>query len=201
MSQTPTWAKQVTPQSHHAGKNKCVSKHNICHQQNKNGHIKCCLNGLLYRVTGKEQSLCLKHNFKQMAKQSHQTVVSIFWMWMLKPYMPWTAYIHTCIYTKQWYSKAHTFADHLEFAITIALIQNTQEIKRTLFNWTKQDKIWTFSRKSSFSSYVQQKNKQFNLSCASWMWEAGRRKRARDWPTFKKYFFTAITIWCDFCSL
>ena len=34
-------------------------------------------------------------------------------------------------------------------------IQNTQEIKRTLFNWTKQDKTCKFSRKSSFSSYVQ----------------------------------------------
>ena len=42
-------------------------------------------------------------------------------------------------------------------------IQNTQEIKRTLVDWTKQDKTCTFSRKSSFSSYVQQqkqKNKQ-----------------------------------------
>ena len=34
-------------------------------------------------------------------------------------------------------------------------IQNTQEIKRTLFYETKQDKTCTFSRKSSFSSYVQ----------------------------------------------
>ena len=38
--------------------------------------------------------------------------------------------------------------------------QNTQEIKRTLFSWTKQDKTCKFSRKSSFSSYVQQKNRQ-----------------------------------------
>ena len=37
-------------------------------------------------------------------------------------------------------------------------IQNTQEIKRTLFNWTKQDKTYKFSRKSSFSSYVQEQN-------------------------------------------
>ena len=28
----------------------------------------------------------------------------------------------------------------------------TQEIKQTLFNWTKEDKTCTFSRKSSFSS-------------------------------------------------
>ena len=33
-------------------------------------------------------------------------------------------------------------------------IQNSQEIKRTLFNWTKQDKMCKFSRKSSFSSYI-----------------------------------------------
>ena len=42
-------------------------------------------------------------------------------------------------------------------------IQNTQEIKRMLFNWTKLEKICTFLRKSSVSSYVQhkkQKNKQ-----------------------------------------
>ena len=68
------------------------------------------------------------------------------------------------------------------------LIQNTQEIKRTLFNWTKQDKTCKFSRKSSFSSYVQHKNRKinniFNLSCVSWMWEAGGRKRARDWLTW-----------------
>ena len=84
--------------------------------------------------------------------------------------------------------------------LSVYLIQNTQETKRTLFNLTKQDKTWTFSRKSSFSSYVQHKNKNknkknkktktkkeektttnnwFNLSCVSWLWEAGGRKRAR----------------------
>ena len=42
--------------------------------------------------------------------------------------------------------------------------QNTQEIKRMLFNWTKQDKTGKFSRKSSFSSYVQQKNIKTNNS-------------------------------------
>ena len=41
-------------------------------------------------------------------------------------------------------------------------VQNTQKIKRLLFNWTKQDKTWKFSRKSSFSSYVQHKNKEAN---------------------------------------
>ena len=39
-------------------------------------------------------------------------------------------------------------------------IQNTQEIKRTLFNWTKQDRRCKFSRKSSFSNYVQHKNRK-----------------------------------------
>ena len=33
-------------------------------------------------------------------------------------------------------------------------------MKRTLFNWTKQDKTCKFSRKSSFSSYVQHKNRR-----------------------------------------
>ena len=47
--------------------------------------------------------------------------------------------------------------------ITTAKIQNTQEIKRTLFNQTKRDKTCTFLRKCSFSSYVQQYNrKQLN---------------------------------------
>ena len=65
-----------------------------------------------------------------------------------------------------------------------AQIQNTREIKRTHFNRTKQDKTCKFSRKSSFSSYVQHKNRktnnEFNLSCVSWIWEAGGRERARD---------------------
>ena len=42
-------------------------------------------------------------------------------------------------------------------------IQNTQEIKRTLFNWMKQDKTFKFLRKSSFSRYVQQKQKNKQL--------------------------------------
>ena len=33
-----------------------------------------------------------------------------------------------------------------------------KRLKRTLFNWTKQDETCKFSRKSSFSSYVQHKN-------------------------------------------
>ena len=41
-------------------------------------------------------------------------------------------------------------------------IQNTQEIKRTFFNWIKQDKTCKFSSKSSFSSYVQHKNRKTN---------------------------------------
>ena len=68
-------------------------------------------------------------------------------------------------------------------------IQNTQEIKTTLFPWTKQDKTCTFSRKSSSSSYVQQKkttttDKQttnstylVSVRCS----EAGGRKRKISW--------------------
>ena len=37
-----------------------------------------------------------------------------------------------------------------------------QEIKRTLFNWMKQDKTCKFLRKSSFSSYVKHKNRKTN---------------------------------------
>ena len=64
--------------------------------------------------------------------------------------------------------------------VCIIMIQNTQEIKRTLFNWSKQDKTCKCSRKSSSSSYVQQKsrktNDEFNLSCVGWMLETGGRK-------------------------
>ena len=39
-------------------------------------------------------------------------------------------------------------------------------LKRTLCNWTKQDKTCKFSRKSSFSSYVQHKNRNLHVwSC------------------------------------
>ena len=60
-------------------------------------------------------------------------------------------------------------------------IKNTQEIKRTLLKWTKQDKTWKFSRKSSFSSYVQHTHrKTIQFPCVRCS-EAGGRKRARDW--------------------
>ena len=36
------------------------------------------------------------------------------------------------------------------------MIQNTQEIKRTLFNWTKQDKTCKFSRKSLMPFFFHQ---------------------------------------------
>ena len=42
-------------------------------------------------------------------------------------------------------------------------IQNTQERKITLFNWTKQDKTCKFSREWSFSNYVQHKNRKKQL--------------------------------------
>ena len=45
---------------------------------------------------------------------------------------------------------------------TIKKIQNTQEIKRTLFNETKQDKMCKFSMQSSFSSYIRYNRKQLN---------------------------------------
>ena len=44
------------------------------------------------------------------------------------------------------------------------LIQNTQEIERTLLDRTKQDKTCKFSRTSSFSSYVQQQNRKQTIN-------------------------------------
>ena len=51
---------------------------------------------------------------------------------------------------------------HWEMKLLWYKIQSTQEIKRTLFNWTKQDKTCKFWRKSSFSSYVQHYNRKTN---------------------------------------
>ena len=42
-----------------------------------------------------------------------------------------------------------------------------KRLKERFINRTKQDKTCKFSRKSSLSRYVQQKNKQFKLSCIS----------------------------------
>ena len=64
------------------------------------------------------------------------------------------------------------------------VIQTTQEIKRALFNWTKQDKTCKFSRKCSFPSYVQHKNRKktqliqlilCQLDVGGWRKEKGTR--------------------------
>ena len=85
---------------------------------------------------------------------------------------------------KRWDNESSTSKCTARLTSIEVLFQNTQEIKKTLFNWMKQDKTCKSSRKSSFSSYVQHKhrktNNEFNLSSVSWMWEAGGRKRARD---------------------
>ena len=47
-------------------------------------------------------------------------------------------------------------------------------LKRTLFNWAKQDKTCTFSRKSSFSNYIQQKNRKANNTLRLYQLDAGR---------------------------
>ena len=52
--------------------------------------------------------------------------------------------------------------DKSDRSVARAEIQNTQEIERTLFNWTKQGKTCRFSRKSSFSSYVQHKKRKID---------------------------------------
>ena len=62
-------------------------------------------------------------------------------------------------------------------------MQYTQEIKGTLFNWTKQDKTCKFLRKSSFASYVQQKNRQLiqlmlcQLDVGGWQKDKGTCKK------------------------
>ena len=54
----------------------------------------------------------------------------------------------------------HFYSSLCRHIIKLCLIPKTQEIKRTLFNWTKQGKMCKFSRKSSFSSYIQHKNRR-----------------------------------------
>ena len=73
----------------------------------------------------------------------------------------------------------------------IALIQNTQQIKRTLFNRMKEDRTCKFSRMSSFSSYKQQqqqkqqKNKHLiqlilcQLDVGGWRKEKGTRLKSQ----------------------
>ena len=62
--------------------------------------------------------------------------------------------------------RLNTSADHntLRLRLFLFQIQNTQEIKRTLFNWTKQDKTCNSSRMSSFSSYALHKKRKTNNS-------------------------------------
>ena len=58
-------------------------------------------------------------------------------------------------------------------------IQNTQKIKRTLFNWTKRA---NFLGNPLFQATynIKTEKQTINSTCASWIWEAGGRKRARD---------------------
>ena len=78
-------------------------------------------------------------------------------------------------------------------------IENTQETERRLFNWTKQDKMCKILRKSSFSSYVQQKSRKTNNSTylvSVGMGEAGGRKRV--WDVFvllKSVFLISCVFW------
>ena len=65
--------------------------------------------------------------------------------------------------TSLWFPPSPTLIALLGTVALFLKIQNTQEIKGTLFHQTKQDKTGKFSRKSSFSSYVRQYNrKQLN---------------------------------------
>ena len=74
------------------------------------------------------------------------------------------------------------YGTRVYWLVECTMIQNTQEVKRTLLNWTKEDKTCKFSRKSSFLSYAQQKNKQLiqlvlcQLDVGGW-----RKEKGRDW--------------------
>ena len=68
------------------------------------------------------------------------------------------ARVRTCSSPKWPLSRLHWLSTlKSSFRVVAINVQNTPEIKENaLFNWTKQDKTCTFSRKSSFSSYIQQ---------------------------------------------
>ena len=94
-------------------------------------------------------------------------------------------------------------------------IQNTQEIKRMLFNWTKHDNTSKFSRKSSFSCYIQHKNiKTINstyhvsVGCGSWQKKPTSNWHKTSWINCFSFFLLYVA-WkrglprkiCTFCPV
>ena len=77
--------------------------------------------------------------------------------------------------------------NRVDFRSSEKKIQNTQEIKRTLLNWTKQDKTWTFSKKSAFSSYVQDKNRKYKQLIQLILCQLDARRLVLFLPPYSEY--------------
>ena len=68
------------------------------------------------------------------------------------------------------------------------LIHNTTRDKKNAFSFDEtgqnaqiyEEVLFFMLRKTKQNKQTEKTNNQFNLSCVSWMWEAGGRKRARD---------------------
>ena len=72
-------------------------------------------------------------------------------------------------------------------------IQNTQEIKRTLFYSTKQDKTCKFSRKSSFSTFLScfvQLKSVLLISCVFWIFFSEHLQST----LFQIFFFSSFCL-------
>ena len=87
-----------------------------------------------------------------------------------KPHLPWFHKFLICpLCSTVLTSRMHCIVEkkNLKQSLLPAFwkkIWNAQVIKRTLFNWTKQDKMCKFLRKSSFSNHALHKNRKRNNS-------------------------------------
>ena len=76
-----------------------------------------------------------------------------------------------------------------------------KRLKRTLFNWTKQDRTYKVSRKSSFSSYVQHKNRKQTVNSFSLcQLDAGRQAEGKGHKTdslFRSFRINEEVITCN----
>ena len=76
------------------------------------------------------------------------------WCWKSQAVINWL-----CVQVRH---GCHPTKSETELTASILKKDPKQEIKRMLFNWTKQDRTCKFLRKSSFSSYAQHNNRITN---------------------------------------
>ena len=100
----------------------------------------------------------------EYTQHDYLSVKSMHCMFFLSQCKVWTLYLEALKKKCFEWQCAPSFVLLLRPEDHKSLIQNTEEIKRTLFNETKQDKTCTFLRKSSFfklRTTKKQKNRQW----------------------------------------